>query len=162
MTALVLRVVGLTGVYLLVLTSLKPGDVLTGLALAILLVAAGRWVRSSGTPPQIPLHRRLAGVPALLGGSLIDMVRSTWQTATWLVARSPSPAGLVEIPIPSCRPSSAATWGVRVGLSPDTVVVELDEVHGRMLLHVIDARDHEATIATQLDAYHRRQRRVFP
>lgn len=162
MIAVILRVVGLTAVYLLGLTSLQPGDVLTGLTLAILLVIAGRWVRSPGEPPPVPLHRRLAGAPALLGGSVLDIVRATWQTATWLVARNPGPAGLVEIPIPPCQPSSAAVWGVRVGLSPDTVVVELDEVRGRMLLHVIDARDTEAVVAAQLDVYQRRQRRVFP
>jgi multisubunit Na+/H+ antiporter MnhE subunit len=51
---------------------------------------------------------------------------------------------------------------VRVGISPDTVVVGLDETRGRMLLHVINARDPDAVIAAQLDGYERRQRRVFP
>jgi multisubunit Na+/H+ antiporter MnhE subunit len=162
MIALVLRVCGLTAIYLLVLTSLHPGDILTGLVLASLLVVAGRRVRSLTPPSPIPLHHRLAGVPALLGGTLVDLVRSTWDTAAWLVARDRSPAGLVEVPIPPCGPSSAAAWGVRVGLTPDTVVVELDEVRGRMLLHVIDARDPAEVIAAQYDAYDRRQRRVFP
>jgi multisubunit Na+/H+ antiporter MnhE subunit len=162
MIALVLRVCGLTAVYLLVLTSLQPGDVLTGLVLASLLVAAGRRIRSAGPPSPVPLPHRLAGVPALLGGTLVDLVRSTWATAAWLLARRRSPAGLVEVPIPPCSPSSAAAWGVRVGLTPDTVVVELDEVRGRMLLHVIDARDPAAVVAAQHDAYQRHQRRVFP
>jgi multicomponent Na+:H+ antiporter subunit E len=52
--------------------------------------------------------------------------------------------------------------GVRVGLTPDTVVVELDEERGEMLLHVIDARDPDAVRAEQLHSYRRRQRRVFP
>lgn len=162
MIAPLLRVGGLTAVYLFGLTSLKPGDILTGLVLASLLVAVRRRVRPPGPPPPVPLRGRLAGVPALLGGSLVDLIRSTWHTAAWLVARSPSPAGLLEVPIPPCTPSSGAAWGVRVGLSPDTVVVELDEVHGRMLLHVIDVRDPEAAVAAQLDAYRRRQRRAFP
>lgn len=162
MLSLILRVVGLTAVYLLGLTSLQPGDVFTGLVLAILLVAASRWVRSPGAPPPVALHRRLAAVPALLGGSLLDMARATWHTAGWLVARNPSPPGLVEVPIPPCQPSSATAWGVRVGLSPDTVVVDIDETRGWMLLHVIDAHDIDAVVATQLDAYERRQARVFP
>lgn len=162
MIALVLRVGVLTAVYLLGLTSLKPWDILTGLVLASLFVALHQRVRTPGPPPVIPLHHRLAGVPALIGGSLLDLVRSTWLTAVWLVARNPEPAGLVEVPIPPCRPASAAAWGVRVGLTPDTVVVELDEARGRMLLHVIDSRDPGSIVAAQHDAYHRRQRRVFP
>jgi multisubunit Na+/H+ antiporter MnhE subunit len=68
----------------------------------------------------------------------------------------------VEIPIPRTGPTSAAAWGVRVGFVPDTVVVELDETRGTMLLHVLDAPDEQAVIAEQHDANRRRQRQVFP
>jgi len=66
------------------------------------------------------------------------------------------------VPIPPCPPPSAGAWGVRVGLTPDTIVVELDNEEGRMLLHVLDARDPDAVRAGQLESYERRQRRVFP
>ncbi|MFD7660724.1 Na+/H+ antiporter subunit E [Actinosynnema sp. NPDC059797] len=66
------------------------------------------------------------------------------------------------VPIPPRGPAAAAAWGIRVGFVPDTVVVELDERKGSMLLHVLDARDPDAVIAAQLDSYERRQRRVFP
>ena len=59
----VLRVVVLTAIYLLVLTSVHPGDVLTGLVLSVLLVAAGRRIRPLGPAVDEPLPRRLAGVP---------------------------------------------------------------------------------------------------
>jgi multisubunit Na+/H+ antiporter MnhE subunit len=80
----------------------------------------------------------------------------------WCVTPRRTPPGLVTIPIPPCPPTSAAAWGIRVGITPDTVVVDLDEERGRMLLHVIDARDPDAVRAEQLDSYRRRQRRVFP
>jgi multisubunit Na+/H+ antiporter MnhE subunit len=162
MIALLLRVVGLTAVYLLVLTSVQLGDVVIGLALSMLLVAAGQRIRPLGSAVQVPLWRRLVGVPALVGGALVDVVLSSWQTAAFVLGRNAGASGLVEVPIPPCGPTSAAAWGVRVGISPDTVVVGLDETRGRMLLHVIDARDPDAVIAAQLDAYERRQRRVFP
>jgi multisubunit Na+/H+ antiporter MnhE subunit len=159
---LVLRVVALTAIYLLVLTSVHPGDVLVGVVLAVALVVGGRRIRSLGPPPPQPLARRLAGVPALLGGTLVDIVRGSWTTALWCVNLRRTPPGLVTIPIPKCPPTSAAAWGIRVGITPDTVVVELDEERGRMLLHVIDAADPDAVRAEQLDSYRRRQRRVFP
>ena len=162
MIGLLLRVAVLTAVYLLVLTSLHPGDVLTGIALSALLVAAGRRIRPLGPPPDIPLRRRLAGVPVLLGGTLVDVARGTWHTTGGVVGRRPAAPGLVDVPIPPCGPSSAAAWGVRVGLAPDTVVVEVDEERGRMLLHVLDARDPDAVRAAQRGSYERRQRRVFP
>jgi multisubunit Na+/H+ antiporter MnhE subunit len=157
-----LRIVALTAIYLLVLTSLHPGDVLTGLVLSTVIVAVGGRLDLGGPPPRAPLHRRLAAVPALIGGTLVDLVRGTWQTAIRLVGRGLPHSGLVEVPIPRSGPASAAAWGVRVGFVPDTVVVDIDEERGRMLLHVLDARDPSAVIAEQHDSYERRQRRVFP
>ncbi|MGH3757729.1 MAG: Na+/H+ antiporter subunit E [Actinophytocola sp.] len=157
-----LRVITLTAVYLLVLTSLHPGDILTGLVLSTLVVAIASRVSSPKPAPLAPLGRRLAGVPALVGGTLVDLARGTWQTAVALLGRGLADGGLVEVPIPRTGQASAAAWGVRVGFVPDTVVVEVDEKRGRMLLHVLDARDPAAVVAAQHDSYQRRQRRVFP
>lgn len=162
MFALVLRVVALTAVYLLALTSLHPGDILTGFALATLLVAVAYWIRPTSLPRGVPLLRWLAGGPALIGGTLVDLVKGSWQTAVCLTRWGMPHGGLVEVPIPVTGPPSAAAWGVRVGFVPDTVVVEINEKEGRMLLHVLDARDPAAVVAEQLDSYERRQRRVFP
>lgn len=162
MMSLLLRATALTAVYLLCLTSLAPGDILVGIVLSVALVAAGRRIRPAGPTPDVPLARRLAAVPGMVGGTVLDLATSTWHTVAWCVHPRPSPAGLVTVPIPPCGPSSAAVWGVRVGITPDTVVVQLDEEEGRMLLHVLDARDPEAMRAAQLASYQRRQRRVFP
>jgi len=158
----VLRVVVLTAIYLLVLTSVHPGDVLTGLVLSVLLVVAGRRIRPLGPPVDEPLPRRLAGVPGLIFGTLVDLAVSTWRTALWCLSPRRTTSGLVTVPIPPCGAPSAAAWGVRVGITPDTVVVELDEERGRVLLHVIDASDPDAVRSEQLRSYERRQRRVFP
>ena len=159
----VVRIVVLTAIYLMVLTSIDPADILVGVLLATALVLAGRNVGIIRTRSQTPLPRRLAGVPALIGGTLIDLVAGTWKTARWLIRREVAKSDLVEVPIPPHGgPQSAAAWGVRVGFVPDTVVVEIDEEKGRMLLHVIDATDPDAVVAEQLDTYRRRQRRVFP
>jgi len=162
MTAALLRVAALTAIYLLALTSLAPGDIMVGIVLSLLLVTAGRRIRPLGPSVGVPLARRLAGVPSLVGGTLVDLVGSTWRTAVWCLSPRRTPAGLVTVPIPACPPQSAGAWGVRVGLTPDTVVVEFDNEQGRMLLHVLDGRDPDAVRAGQLESYERRQRRVFP
>ena len=156
------RVVALVAVYLLVLTSVAPADILVGTVLAVVIVATGHRLRRPDPPPAgtTPL-RRLAGIPALVGGTLVDMARASWQVALCcLRGRLPGP-GLVSVPI-GPDPASAAAWGVRVGLSPDTIVVEVDEQRGELLLHVLDARDPDAVRREQLATYERRQRRVFP
>ena len=162
MIAVVRRVAVLTAVYLLVLTSVAPGDILVGVLLAAGIVAAQRFVRRSERPrAETSTVRRLAGVPALVAGTVVDMARASWKVAgCCLRGRLPAP-GMVTIPI-GPRADSAAAWGVRVGLSPDTIVVEADEARGELLLHVLDARDPAAVRREQLDSYERRQRRVFP
>ena len=57
----VLRVVVLTAIYLLVLTSVHPGDVLTGVVLSVLLVVAGRRIRPLGPPVDEPLRAAARG-----------------------------------------------------------------------------------------------------
>ena len=177
MTDLLLRVAALTGVYLLALTSVAPGDILVGLLLAAGVVAALRRIRPIAEVPLRPtraaLLSRLGGVPALVAGTLVDIARGTWQTARCCLAgRLPAP-GVVAVPLTddpaaprlpgsAVSPVSAAAWAVRVGLGPDSLVVEVDERAGRMLLHVLDARDPDAVRSAQWDSYQRRQRRLFP
>lgn len=162
MLALLLRVVVLTTIYLLALTSLHPGDIVTGLVLSALVVATANRVGSSRPVSRSPVLRRLAGVPALIGGTIVDLAKGTWDTTVCLIGRGLPHGGLVEVPIPPSGPAAAAAWGIRVGFVPDTVVVDIDEQKGSMLLHVLDARDPDAVIAAQTDSYERRQRRVFP
>lgn len=164
MIAVLVRVATLTGIYLLILTSVAPGDILVGLALSALIVAVGwrvdlpeRQVRPPGTSPG----RRLAGVPGLIGGTLLDMGRGAWTVAGYCLGRSPAP-GLVTIPIRPDIPSSATAWAVRVGLAPDSVVVAVDDERGELLLHVMDASDPDAVRRVQQRSYQRYQRRVFP
>jgi multisubunit Na+/H+ antiporter MnhE subunit len=84
-------VVALTATYLLVLTSMHPGDILTGVVLAVVLVAAGRRIRPLEPASGAPMVRRLAGVPALVGGTLVDLAVSTWRTALWCLTPRDAP-----------------------------------------------------------------------
>ncbi|HEX8861892.1 MAG TPA: Na+/H+ antiporter subunit E [Actinomycetes bacterium] len=59
-------------------------------------------------------------------------------------------------------PQGVAVTGLIVGLSPGSMLLEVDEQRRMMLFHVIDARDPEA-VRAQIDRlYQRWQRRVFP
>ncbi|GAB2994276.1 Na+/H+ antiporter subunit E [Mycobacterium bourgelatii] len=166
MISLVVRVAALTAVYLLFLTSVEPGDVLVGVGLALLLALGEARVlgpeRRSRRPSGATTLRRLSGFPALIGFTLVDMCRGSWQVAAHCLGLRPLAPGFVTLPIRRNDPASATAWAIRVGLSPDTVVVDVDTAKGELVLHVLDATDVEAVIKDQTASYQRAQRRAFP
>lgn len=166
MTGALARVATLTSVYLLALTSLKPGDIVVGLVLASLIVGFGGAIRGRDAPPGRPpgtsALRRLAGLPGLIFFTTVDMCQGSWHVAQFCLGLRPMTPGLVNVPIEPNIPSSAAAWAIRVGLSPDSVVVDVDDKTGELLLHVLDARDPDAVRRAQAASYRRAQRSVFP
>ncbi|OBK31072.1 sodium:proton antiporter [Mycobacterium asiaticum] len=166
MIAILARVATLTAVYLLALTSLKPGDIVTGLVLSALIVGAGavssRDEARPTRPPGTTAWRRVAGLPAFVIFTLIDMARGSWHVAGCCLGLRPMAPGVVTIPIQPNIASSATAWAIRVGLAPDSVVVDVDDDKGELLLHVLDARDPDAVRRAQLASYRRAQQRVFP
>lgn len=159
------RIATLTTVYLLALTSIKLGDIIVGLVLSALIV--GSAIALTGRPrperpPGTSAVRRLVGLPALIGFTLVDMSRGSWQVAACCLGLRPIAPGTVIVPIRPNSSSSATAWAIRVGLAPDSVVVDVDDQGGELLLHVLDARDPDAVRRAQLDSYRRAQRRVFP
>ncbi|MCV7280107.1 Na+/H+ antiporter subunit E [Mycolicibacterium flavescens] len=165
MTAIVVRIAALTAIYLAVLSSLHPADIVIGALLSTVLVAVGARIRGPGRRPEAPPGTtpwgRLAGVPALIGFTVLDMCRGSWTVARHCLGRPTTP-GYVSMPIERHRPATATAWAIRVGLSPDTVVVDVDDEHGTLVLHVLDVRDPDAVRRDQVASYERAQRRVFP
>lgn len=159
---IVLLAAALTAVYLVVLASVHPGDVLTGAAVSIPVAAAATRLLPRRRL-DVPLAGRLLGVPGLAAGALADMVRGTWHVARYVVRRPPLDAsGLIAIPKGERTRSGVAAWGYLTALAPDEVVVDVDEARGVLLVHVLDARDARAVRARHHRVYERRHRRVFP
>jgi multicomponent Na+:H+ antiporter subunit E len=158
----VFLVVTLTIIYLLVLTSTQPGDVLVGGGLAS--VTAWAWTRAvpAARAPS-PLAWRLIAAPALAVGTLADVLRGTWHVALYVLGRRrlESP-GLVAVPKGERTASGVAAWGYLTALSPDEIVVDVDDERGVLLVHVLDAGDPGAIRARHEATYRGRQRRVFP
>jgi multicomponent Na+:H+ antiporter subunit E len=155
-------VVLLTGVYLLSLGSVDPLDAAEGLLLATALSLALRgrleWPRGPGPS----LARRVAAFPLLLFGELVEVLRGTWDVALRVLGLRPLESGIVLIPIGERTELGVAVTGLLAGLSPGSMLVEVDAERRAMLFHVIDASDPDA-VRDHLDRFYRRyQRRVFP
>ena len=145
---------GLTGIYLLVLTSLAPGDILVGALLGVAVAAALR-PRGAGTARE-PLRARIGAAGPVLLGTAAEMVRGSWRVARFCLGRPAAP-GLVEIPREDRSDVNVALWGVLTGEAPDEIVVDVDET--ALYVHLVDAGDPDA-VRTRHRRSHERQRRV--
>jgi multisubunit Na+/H+ antiporter MnhE subunit len=151
---------GLVGIYLLVLTSLHPGDVLVGGLLAALVVVATRRIRGGGEIHRRLDAHRLLGAPALVVRIVADTAAGTWRVVRFCLHPDETRPGLVEVPAGSRSGSGLAAWGFINGLAPDELVVEIDEDRRVLLVHAVDADDPDAVRARHADA-EQRQGQVF-
>ncbi|HEX2160142.1 MAG TPA: Na+/H+ antiporter subunit E [Actinomycetes bacterium] len=156
----------LAAVYLLTLGSAHPLDVAFGVALAAVLSFGlrGRLQRMGGRQAPGPSPAtRLAAAPLLLAALLAEVARGTWDVALRVLGLRPvEHPGIVLVPIGERSELGVAVSGLLIGLSPGSLLVDVDSERGMMLFHVIDARDPDA-VRAQLDHFYQRyQRRVFP
>lgn len=162
MMPVLLRAAALAAVYLLVLTSLKPGDVLVG---GILGLTVSYWLRRrhpSGRPARVggPAHLRVAAAARVLATTTGEMVRGSWRVVRFCLGEPANP-GIVEIPQDERSRVNMALWGVLTGEAPDEVPVELDEARGVLLVHLVDAGDPDAVRARHARSSVQ-QRKVVP
>jgi multisubunit Na+/H+ antiporter MnhE subunit len=137
-----LRAAGLAAIYLLVLTSVKPGDV----ALAALLgIGISLAVRPQDERPPTPGFNPIAAV-VVLGRTAVEVVAGSWRTVRFcLGARYRS--GFVEIPRAGRSRHNVALWGVLTGEAPDEVTIDVDVERDVLIVHLVDATDPDAVRA---------------
>lgn len=151
-----LRVMGLLAVYLLVLTSIAPGDILIGSVIAIAIVAA---TRPGGRGPRAGWRRWLVALAATLLTTASEVAIGTARTVRFCFGRNISP-GFVEIPRGERSRRAVALWGVLTGEAPDEYPVDVDASRDVLIVHVLDARDPTAIRARHARAYERWHRDV--
>ena len=140
MIGLLLRAAGLTLVYLLVLTSVEPGDVAIG---AVLGLAVAAWLTPHRAPSGPPPPVSARGAAAMLARTAAEMVRGSWRTVRFCLG-APARPGLVEIPRGDRTRVEVAVWGVLTGEAPDEYPVDVDAERDLLIVHLIDAGDPDA------------------
>ena len=149
--ATLLAAAGLTAVYLLVLTSVAPGDVavgaLLGLAVARLLASSPRGSRNSPVA-------RIRGVVLMVAETGWDMVLGSWRVVRFCLG-APTNPGFVEIPAAGRSPGGIVLWGVLTGEAPDEVPVDVDSARGVLIVHLVDVGDPDAVRARHERAHAR-------
>ena len=157
MTALLVRAGALLAVYLLVLTSVEPGDVALGGVLAVALSYALRPRHADA--PGGSWTTRAAGMAGAVLATAAEVLRGTARTARFCLG-SARRSGVVEIPRGDRSRHAVALWGVLTGESPDEVVVDVDPERDVLVVHLVDASDPEGVRARHRREYERRQRRA--
>jgi multisubunit Na+/H+ antiporter MnhE subunit len=148
------RAAGLAAIYLLVLTSVDPGDVLVA---AVLGLGVSLFVRPRGESPPAPRFSPLAALMVIAHTS-VEMVAGSWRTAMFcLGARYRS--GFVEVPRAGRSRHNVALWGVLTGEAPDEVVVDVEK--DVLVVHLVDASDPDAVRARHAERTGD-QRKVVP
>jgi multisubunit Na+/H+ antiporter MnhE subunit len=151
------RAAALTGVYLLVLTSVAPGDVAVGAALGLALAVALRPRHGTRAPGEM-LGLIVAAADAVLR-TAGEMVVGAWRVARFCLG-SRSAAGFVEVPREDRTGHEVALWGLLTGEAPDEVVVDLDPARAVMIVHLVDAGDAAAVRERHRQNHARWRRRV--
>jgi multicomponent Na+:H+ antiporter subunit E len=154
-----LLVVSLALLYLATLGSVALGDVVVGL-----LVGAAAY--ALGHPPRGVRGTSFAQVlwlPYFLWGVALEILRGSAHMALVIVGLRPwQRQGVVEIPLGARQRLGAVVSSLVAGLSPGTVLLDIDEEARLMRFHVIDASDPDAVRAELQRFYEKYQRRVFP
>jgi multisubunit Na+/H+ antiporter MnhE subunit len=155
-----LRAAGLAGIYLLVMTSLDPGDIIVGSALGLVVAMALRPHGTHRSPRnRVTPIERVVAFAGMLTETAREMVVGSWRVVRFCLDSSATP-GFVEIPRGGRSRHSVALWGVLTGEAPDEVPVEVDEARDVLIVHLVDASDPDAVRARHHRAYERWQRRV--
>jgi multisubunit Na+/H+ antiporter MnhE subunit len=160
----VLMVLLLTVIYTLTLASLQLWDIVTGLLIAVVLVAvSGQMVfGAQHSTLALLLRRMVAFVPFALA-VIWDIIKGTWQVSLIVMHLRPlARPGIVTVPIGERTPLGVAVSGLTVTLSPGAFLVDVDWEQRLILYHCIDASNPEAFRAEQASFYERYQRHVFP
>jgi multisubunit Na+/H+ antiporter MnhE subunit len=152
MTGVLVRAGALAAVYLLVLTSVKWGDVLIAVVLGLAVTLALR--PSEPALSQAGPLSRLWAAAVVAGETAKEMAVGSVRVARFCLraGRGDHP-GMVEVPRDGRSRRAVALWGVLTGEAPDEIPVDVDEERGVLIVHLIDARDPDA-----VRARHRRNR----
>lgn len=160
----VLIVLVFAGVYLLTLASAHPLDAVFGVLLgAALLWALRRFLLPSGSGSIPGLVGRFLRAPLFAAVIVREITVGTWDVVLVMIGlRRIEIPGIVAFPIGERTELGVVVTTITATLSPGEFLVDVDWEKGVYYLHVLDARDPDASRAHHAYLYERFQKAVFP
>jgi multisubunit Na+/H+ antiporter MnhE subunit len=154
----------LTGFYMLVLSSMKPGDWVIGAVLASgLWIAARPFLNPASGESTLSLWHRVCYSPLLAGAVVWEILRDTWRVALFTVGWKPAnQPGFIAVPIGERSDQGLMVSGILHSLTPSSYLVNTDLKRRAMIFRVLDGADVEAASQRFEHFYQHYQRHVFP
>jgi multisubunit Na+/H+ antiporter MnhE subunit len=152
-----------TLVYLLVLGSFAPADIVMGVAISGALLYGTRRFTFAEEPASPNLLSRFLHFWPFLAVETWIIITGTWQVALVTLHIKPLECpGIVAVPIGERTPVGVAVSALCSTLSPGTFLVDVDWEKKVMLIHAIDASDPEEVRRDHQEFYAKWQSKVFP
>lgn len=154
-----LLIVSFAVIYLATLGSVALGDVAIAAVVGVLVYLLSHTPAggaATGLLQVVWLPRFLWGVAREILRGSAQMVLVVFGLRTW------ERQGVVEVPVGERSQLGVVVSSLVVGLSPGTILLDVDEQRRVMLFHVIDASDPEAVRRDVQRFYDKYQSRIFP
>jgi len=154
-----LLIIGLATMWLLLVQSLSPGQVLLGLTVATLMALWFQAVR-----PLHPQLRRPLAALRLFGRAAVDILQSNVAVARivlGLTGRREVRSGFVEVPLTVRDPHALAVLAAIMTATPGTVWADLSPDDSVLTVHVLDLRDPQAMRELVRNRYESLLREIF-
>lgn len=151
--------VAVLAIWLLLVPSITPGNVLLGVMLALTaprLLAALRHDRRGA--------RGIGAMARLAARVLVDITQSNLAVAAIILRPRPRPrrAGFVRIPLRLHEPNGLAVLACIITATPGTIWAAYDPARGVLLIHVLDLIDEETWIVNIQQRYETLLLEIFP
>ena len=150
--------VALLVVWLALVNSIEPGQIVLGLILGVAIPHFTR-IFSGGSQPV----RRPGLIVRLLWLFLLDIIRSNLAVAAIVLFRrnaSVRPAFL-SVPLDISSPKAITIFASMITMTPGTVSADLDRDGGRLLVHALDPGDPDAAVEHLKSRYEAVLKEIF-
>jgi multicomponent K+:H+ antiporter subunit E len=147
----------LAAVWLLLRQSVAPVDLLTAIALGLVVPKVSHRFLGPAAHP-----RGAATIARFVGVVLWDIVVSNLAVARIVLspASDPHPAW-VTVPLSTRHPTAITLLATIITMTPGTVSCIVDEERGQILVHALDCDDPPAMAAQIKDRYERALMEIF-
>jgi multicomponent K+:H+ antiporter subunit E len=155
----ILLVLALTGMWLLLNSTLALGQILLGFCVSLLMVFGFRAVR-----PLQPRLRRPQMALLLLWRVFVDILRSNVAVARIVLGlhgKRAARSGFLQVPLDLRDPHGLAALATIVTSTPGTIWVDLSLDGATLTLHVLDLRDEQAWVDTIKHRYEQLLMEIF-
>lgn len=164
MTRLLLSILGLMTIYSMILLSVQPWDLVIGAAIATgVVVVFRRHLFGSTLEPLPRFGQRVFALLRFAWFVFTDVMEGLWLVLSIVLGLRPlPPSGIIAIPLGERTASGVAVTAWATGLSPGTLVIDVDWEQRVMLIHFIDVSEPKELRRKMQISYERYQRPVFP